>query len=1415
MIPFETTGLLYDDLGSIVAEAVRGLHGAPPRISIVTPSYNQGEYLEETLVSLLAQGYPNLELIVIDGGSTDGSVDVIRRYERHLAYWQSQPDAGQYDAIQQGLRRCTGEVMGWLNSDDKHHPGSLTTIAETFANHPEVEWLTGRPTIWNDKGALSEVHPLQIWHAERLLRDRPPYFIQQESTFWRRSLWEKAGSRLATDLKLAGDFELWVRFFRSARLYTLDALLGGFRVQAKQKTASGMPRYYAEVASVVKRELARPDARERLPAAIEDRELRNAAAVEVFTHLAPDAFDRQGPAVSSWALGGARLVSLNASRDIDRLRKHYPDVEFRPAANIGLDALVSAAAGSKAPVAGIIFPDLILRGGSGLAGEIAAAAATGPTLVHDQYVLSERAVEGIDLRVYAVSGSSTKRYSRFADHYPGVFAPPAWFSRAPRSALPWLGPWSDYWLPMHAVHSGQPLKMMDRAVAARLWPPASLPTPDVLFDTLRPLIDGQTRSVLASLERLYPGGDRLSDRFKAPKVAADLTAYSIRKHLRSIPATHKMPFNEAIRRHASAHPIRVTAIVSTYSSAAFIGECLEDLVTQTIRDQIEIIVIDAASPENEAEVVRRYQERHPHIRYVRTPARIGVYAAWNMAIRMARGDYLISCSTNDRLAGDAIETLTRTLDENITIAVAYGNSFLTQRPHERFEDFTLSGLYLWESATTTELLKAPNVGPHPMWRRSLHDELGLFDESLKAIADQDFWLRVAARHRLECIEDFTGLYYVDDGSLSGDRTTASSEIRLVHERHSRPYFYRFWTSDHCLGKAHGLQYDRHLETREQPTRFALAVVHDSTDTAPLVDTIQNLTGNYYSHFSIVVLSRAAAPHGLAAGRIVWCQADAPCIALAWQIMVTQQFDHPPDWVVALAAGDRLAPHALLVLDEAIATNPGWSAIYSDEDQLASDGERSHPRFKPAPDLTLLRETAYLGELFACRLDLLRAFAPAGFHNSPAATYDLALRLAEANGIRALGHIADVLCHRPARPPAPHTREATLDALLDHLRRCVPGAEVTSGLAADATRVRYPLNAPPRVSILLACPDDALIVQDYLAAFLERMTYPDWEILFYAPTTGRPLLEFLGGIAGLGDPRLRVQPEGHDRVGSAFAGRTPASGTFLLFADATTPPLHAGWLEALVEHALRTDVGAVGARLVFANGQIDSAAPVFGFLGIQGSPYRGFPVDRHGDQDLLAFAQERTVVDPRCLLVGTETLRKVARPDPEPCSDHVALTDLCLRIRQAGLAVVWTPFATLRAAGDAFGQEPQDIARVEDAPDPAPDEDRCFRRWLPTLPFDPAHNPNISRARRGYKIEADAALNWRPLPWLPAPRCIGYVADFAGCGYYRAIDPMDALARAGRNRPGAGRHLPVSAPIQGRTDPPHRASPALLQRPSGL
>lgn len=204
-----------------------------PRISIVTPSYNQGRFLEETIQSVLNQGYPNLEYIIIDGGSTDNSVDIIRKYESSLTYWVSERDNGQSHAINKGLERATGEIMAYLNSDDVYAPNALHTAAEELRNKGRA-LLIGSSIMTHGPDSLDGVQDDRKPTWDEIIYEARTF--PQPSVFWTRSLWEAAGP-ITENLYFVMDYELWVKMYPHVEHTCLtDDVLSYARTHPDQKS---------------------------------------------------------------------------------------------------------------------------------------------------------------------------------------------------------------------------------------------------------------------------------------------------------------------------------------------------------------------------------------------------------------------------------------------------------------------------------------------------------------------------------------------------------------------------------------------------------------------------------------------------------------------------------------------------------------------------------------------------------------------------------------------------------------------------------------------------------------------------------------------------------------------------------------------------------------------------------------------------------------------------------------------------------------------------------------------------------------------------------------------------------------------------------------------------------------------------
>jgi len=218
-----------------------------PLVSIITPSYNQARFLEFTIRSVLEQDYPNLEYILVDGGSTDGSVDIIHRYADRLAWWVSEKDNGQTDAINKGFARAKGDVLAWLNSDDTYQPHAVAEAVEFLRSHPEVGMVYGDTNFINESGRVIGRFPAAQTDYKRLQRGY--VHIPQQASFWLAGLWRKVGP-LDPSFYFAMDYDLWVRLARVSKLYYHPRLWANFRLHTQGKTVTADDRCWPEMLRV-------------------------------------------------------------------------------------------------------------------------------------------------------------------------------------------------------------------------------------------------------------------------------------------------------------------------------------------------------------------------------------------------------------------------------------------------------------------------------------------------------------------------------------------------------------------------------------------------------------------------------------------------------------------------------------------------------------------------------------------------------------------------------------------------------------------------------------------------------------------------------------------------------------------------------------------------------------------------------------------------------------------------------------------------------------------------------------------------------------------------------------------------------------------------------------------------------------
>lgn len=437
-----------------------------------------------------------------------------------------------------------------------------------------------------------------------------------------------------------------------------------------------------------------------------------------------------------------------------------------------------------------------------------------------------------------------------------------------------------------------------------------------------------------------------------------------------------------------------------------------------------------------------------------------------------------------------------------------------------------------------------------------------------------------------------------------------------------------------------------------------------------------------------------------------------------------------DFVALLDHDDELRPHALLEVVEEILRHPDAGLVYSDEDKIDAGRVRFNPYFKPDFDPDLLRSQNYICHLTVIRTALVREVGGfrKGFEGSQ--DHDLILRCIERLQPAQIRHIPKILYHWRAIPGSTafsrdakdYASSAGARAVAEHLQRQHSGAHVEE-LPHGHYRVHWPLPpTPPKVSLVIPTRDRVDLLRTCVESILDRTTYPDYEILVVDNRSSEArTLDYLASLQAY--DRVRVLR--HDAPFNYSAINNEAvkqcQGSVLALINNDIEVITPGWLEELVSHALRPDVGAVGAMLYYPDDSIQHAGVMLGVHGIAGHIYSGLPRGYPGHGGRALVAQSLSAVTGACLVLRRAVFEEAGGLD-EQLTVAFNDIDLCLRLRAMGYRNIWTPFAELYHHESASrGREDTDEKKRRFAAEIALMESR----WGDELPFDPAYNPNLS------------------------------------------------------------------------------------------
>lgn len=480
-------------------------------------------------------------------------------------------------------------------------------------------------------------------------------------------------------------------------------------------------------------------------------------------------------------------------------------------------------------------------------------------------------------------------------------------------------------------------------------------------------------------------------------------------------------------------------------------------------------------------------------------------------------------------------------------------------------------------------------------------------------------------------------------------------------------------------------------------------------------------------------------------------------------------DSDASWLMAVAAGVEFTAAGLTqVALELLNAPDSCVAIYADEVMRLQDGERG---LALRPDLNLDLLLSFPGSLsphWLFRRSVLLELQ--GFSTQAGEAFELEyqLRLIERLGLGCIGHVSEALLSSDAfvLRDSPHERRV----IERHLQaRGYTHAKVDSSLLGRY-EVEYGHEQPASVSILILVGGRLAQIQRCLDTLLERTDQVAYEVLLLDQGAGQAeLRDWLAGVAALGSDQLQVLSFSANLPKATLYNQAAqhARGDFLLWLGDGAGILNEDWLTQLLNHGLRPEVGAVGGKLLSADGKVHHAGMLLGLKGTVGRVFEGAAIDDAGYMQRLQVDQNYSALSGECLLVSRELFLQADGFDETPALTPWMYVDFCLRLREAGYLNVWTPRVQLLM--DALPQTQPT----------APEQDALYERWLSALIADPAYNPGFSLQQEGGFKLADPQLSWRPLhSWRPLPVVLAHPADQYGCGHYRMIQPFNALRDAG-------------------------------------
>ncbi|MCB5185794.1 glycosyltransferase [Methylobacillus gramineus] len=875
---------------------------------------------------------------------------------------------------------------------------------------------------------------------------------------------------------------------------------------------------------------------------------------------------------------------------------------------------------------------------------------------------------------------------------------------------------------------------------------------------------------------------------------------------------------------ASEFPL-VSIVMPAYK-LQYLKQSLHSALAQTY-PTLELVIYDDSADEHIAELVKQEQAGSPFpIRYFKTEYRFGERANTAMGIYHARGKYIKFLHDDDVLDPACVAELAAVIENEPDIALASSRRLRIDDDGESLPDilptcFPFSGDVLLDGKELVSFLGDHTINfigePSCIMARredlrEIADQLmSLNGKEISWVGDLALYAKLLQKGNLAFLAKPLTKFRVSQAQFSqvgrdqpgigrqghdDFRQTirdlgwyrSSGDNRLVNVAPITRLKARVFKPVNLLAALHraaglgSVPLSSWLEARvpsaaQHPLiaqrlsslnsgpRIAILLIDQTGNPAAIERTLNSLADtNRYQNLEVSVLTPSSLPTTQQQARVLTFSEGHLLHVINQEVARLET-----DWLLLVEAGSEFMPSGLLITALELATLPDTChAAYADELVRLEDDELGlilRPDFNL--DLLLSFPASVSPHWLLRRTTWLEH---GGFNTEFSQAFELEyqLRLIEQHGTSAIGHISEPLLTGNSFLLEEHTEEQMV--IERHLRaRGYEQPQITSRLPR-CYDIHYGHPQQPAVSIMIVVKDRLSQVQRCLDTLLANTTYPHYEVLLLDHGNhAADVCTWLAGIEAMEVAQLRVLRFTGELSHTTLCNQAAqqAQGDFLLWLGAGAGILSQDWLQQLLNHGQRPEVGIVGSKLLSADGKIRHAGLLLGLNGPTGRAFEGFSHEDGGYMQRLQVDQNYSALSGECLMLRRDLFLEAGGFDEEPLLSRWPDVDLCLKLQQAGFLNVWTPRVQLL----------MDMPTATSAS--AEEEDAMYARWLPVLSRDPAYNPGFSlHNEQGFKL-AESYLSWRPLQsWRPLPSLLAHHSDAAGCGHYRVIQPLTALRDAG-------------------------------------